>query len=374
MLEKFQEWFEKRHQYAQDWKARNGSKVVGFFCTYAPEEILYAAGALPVRILGSNEPQDVTEPHIFSMFCPFSRDCLAQGLKGRFHYLDGIVEAQCCLHLRQAFWSWKRHIPVNYNYYLPMPHFVQSPRAKPFHTAELAEFKRSVEEWMGKAITSDDLDHAIEVYNTNRRLMKQVYELRRGDDPPLTGVEALYITLSSLCVDKEEHNRELVKLLEVLPDRKLDRETGIRSMIITSEVYNTEFMAMVESLGATFVVDEHCCGTRYFWDEVVPNQDRLGAIAARYVHRVPCPTKDWPQRNRFKQIDKLADDYNVQAVFLAQQKFCDPHENDIPALRKLFQKKNIPTIFLEFDVTVPVGQFRTRVEAFFEMIQGEELF
>ena len=70
---------------------RTGGKVIGYFCTYVPEEILHAAGVLPVRILGSHEPQDVTEPHIFGMYCPFCRDCLAQGLQGRYDYLDGIM-------------------------------------------------------------------------------------------------------------------------------------------------------------------------------------------------------------------------------------------------------------------------------------------
>ena len=86
MMEKFKEWYEQRHTYAKEWKKKTGGKVAGYFCTYVPEEILYAADVLPVRILGSHEPQDVTEPHIFGMFCPFCRDCLAQGLQGRYDY------------------------------------------------------------------------------------------------------------------------------------------------------------------------------------------------------------------------------------------------------------------------------------------------
>ena len=127
MLEMFKEWYEARHEYAKEWKKKNPKgKVMGYFCTYVPEEILYAADILPVRILGSHEPQDVTEPHIFGMYCPFCRDCLAQGLKGRYDYLDGVMIAQSCLHIRQAFTSWQLHIPTAYSYYLPMPHNVQS--------------------------------------------------------------------------------------------------------------------------------------------------------------------------------------------------------------------------------------------------------
>jgi len=73
----FRNWRLGRAEYARQWKQRTGGKVIGYFCTYAPEELMYAAGILPVRILGSHEVQDVTESHIFGMFCPFCRDCLA---------------------------------------------------------------------------------------------------------------------------------------------------------------------------------------------------------------------------------------------------------------------------------------------------------
>ena len=229
MLEKFGRWSEARHEYARHWKTTTGGKVVGYFCTYVPEEIIYAAGILPVRILGTHEPEDVTAPHIISMYCPFCRDCLAQGLKGKYDYLDGIVIAQSCMHIRQTFHSWRMHIPVDYSYYINMPHHVQSPRAKPYLAGELAEFKKSLEDWTGKLISEDDLDQAIDTYNTNRRLMKQVYELRQATNPPLTGLEAMQMVVSSQLTDKKEHSQALVEILEKLPARKLGAIPGYDS-------------------------------------------------------------------------------------------------------------------------------------------------
>ena len=93
------------------------------------------------------------------------------------------------------------------------------------------------------------------------------------------------------------------------------------------------------------------------------------AIASRYIDRPACPSKDWPERTRLPHILKLAQDFNVQGALLIQQKFCDPHELDIPNIRQHLEQNGIPTYFLEFDVTVPVGQFKTRVEAFLETFQ-----
>jgi len=374
MMEKFKEWYQKRHEYAQEWKNKTGGKVVGYFCTYVPEEILYAAGVLPVRILGSHEPQDVTEPHIFGMYCPFCRDCLAQGLKGRYDYLNGIMIAQSCLHIRQTFTSWKLHIPIDFSYYLPMPNNVQSKRALPYLTGELRALKEALEKWTGKAITDEDLNRGIEIMNKSRKLTRDLYELRKQPNPVLTGLEAMYAVVASQMVDKKDYNETLQGILEKLPQRPVEKDSKIRLMILGSEDDDTEFLQMVESLGAIFVVDDHCTGSRYFWNEVTPNQNPLEAIASRYVERVPCPSKDWPERTRMEHIKKLAQDWEVQGAIVIQQKFCDPHELDIPATIESLKQIGIPAQFLEFDVTVPVGQFKTRVEAFLEMLREEDLY
>jgi len=371
----FREWIDNRHQYAKAWKETTGNRVIGYFCTYVPEEILYAADILPVRVLGSHEPPTVTEPYIFAMYCHFCRDCLAQGLKGKFDYLDGIIEGQSCLHLRQAFNAWRLHIPIDYAYYIYVPHGIQTRSAIPYFTKELDKFKQSLEKWTGKNITNQALDRGIEILNRNRELMRKITEYRKVNPPKLTGLEAMEMTLSSQMVDKTEHNKLLEQLLQELPNRKLNRESNLRLMIIGSEDDDRVFMKNVENLGATFVVDEHCTGTRYYWDNVKPQEDRLKAIAARYVNRVPCPSKDWPELTRIQHAVSLAKEYSVKGALIIQNKFCDPHGVEIPPLKEALAQIGVQTYPLEFDVTVPWGQFRTRVEAFLETLTGlEELF
>ncbi len=370
-FDQFKKVFETHHDYARDWKKKTGGKVFGYLCSYVPEEILYAADILPVRVLGSHEPQDVTEPHIYTMFCPFSRDVLAQGLQGRYNYLDGLVYAHSCLHMRQAFAAWTKHAPVKYNRYIFVPSKIQSPRAVTMLTKEIVDFKKSIEDFTGKKITDAALDKAIDVYNTNRRLMKQIYEMRKGEQPLLSGREAAYMVTAGLYMDKAEHNKLLEKTLKELPKRKDLPQPGTRLMIISSILDSIEFIELTESLNALVVIDDVCNGTRYFWNQVEPQKDRLAAIASRYINRPPCPAKDWEKRNRYPYIMGLAKEYNVQGAIVVQQKFCDPHEFDIPPIMNMLKDNGIPSIFLEFDITVPLGQFRTRVEAFLEMLQLE---
>lgn len=373
-VKRFHEIRQNRHEYAKEWKKRTGGKVLGYFCTYVPEELINAAGVLPVRILGSHEPEDLTEPHIYKMYCPFCRDCLAQGLRGRYDYLDGIMIAHSCTHIRQAYSSWTIHLPTKFQYYFSMPAKVQAPLAKPFLVSELKAFKEALEKWTGEKITDAKIDESIDIYNTNRKLMTDVYELRKNTIPPISGTQSMEMVVSSQMMDKKEHNELLKQALTELKQKKDGVEPSARLIIIGSEDDDTEFLEMVESLGASIVVDDHCTGSRYFWTEVKLKGDRLEALAERYLNRPPCPQKDWEERRRWPHIEKLIDDWRVQGALLIQQKFCDPHEFDIPYLNKMLkEKKNMPTLFLEFDVLVPLGQFRTRVEAFLEIIQQASL-
>ena len=369
-MEKFPQWFEKRHDYAKEWKKRTGGKVMGCLCTYVPEELLYAANILPVRVFGEHEAPTAAEPYMFSgLYCPHSRCCLAEGLKGSYDYLDGILIPQCCLAERPLFWAWVKYRPVDYHYYLMMNHGVRTEGRYKYLARELVAFKESIENWIGKTISDEDLDRGIEIMNTNRSLMRQAWEFRKRDVPPLTDLEALGISLSEQVVDKREHSQALRELLQELPQRKLNRETGTRLMIVGSEHDDREFIQMVEedlTLPATFVIEEECTGSRYFWNNVVPQEDRLMAIGARYIDRVPCPGKDWPERLRFSHTLNLAKEWNIEGAIVMQQKLCEPHELDIPDLRKFLEDNGYPTYFLEFDVTVPAGQFKTRVEAFME--------
>ena len=198
--------------------------------------------------------------------------------------------------------------------------------------------------------------------------MRQIYELRKSNNPPVSGEESMYMVIASQCMDKAEQNRILQ---EVLAERRGQEgpAAGTRLMLIGSEDDDTEFVRMAESMGASIVTDDHCTGTRYFWGEAPAAESPLASLADRYLQKVPCPEKDFDGRVRWQHIFRLIEEYRVEGALLIQQKFCDPHEFDIPVLTKVLQQeKGIPCLFLEFDVTVPAGQFRTRLEAFLEML------
>jgi len=366
VIDRFREIVENRHKYAQEWKKKTGKKVLGYFCTYMPEEIVYAAGILPVRVMGGREPAAPADRYIPSMYCPFCHDCLTQGLKGRYDYLDGLVHTHGCMHIYQTFFSWQKAKPVPFSYSIYLPYNLQSPPAKDCLIEEFRQYKHALEEWTGETIARTALNEAIEIYNTNRRLMKEIWEMRKEDNPPISGAEAMEIVLSGIYMDKKEHNQLLKELLKELLDRTAANESKVRLMLIGSENDDTDLIRLTESLGGIVVIDDHCNGTRYFWTEVVPEEDPIIALANKCVNKPSCPVTGLEGDSRFEHILKLAKDYNIQGAMLVQQSFCDTHEYDLAIIKQLLEKNNINTLWLELNVTTPVGQFQTRIEAFLE--------
>lgn len=367
MIKAFEDLVLNRHNYAVKWK-NMGKKVFGYFCTYVPEEIIHAAGIIPVRIMGGFDDITLADAHLPSYVCSFARSCYDQGLKGIYNYLDGVVFPCTCDTIIGLYSIWKADIKTPYIGFVD-PLCAKTETAKKYFREEVARFKDSLENFLGKEISDTSLKNSIEVYNENRRLLKEVYELRKSSHPPISGVEALDIARSSMLSPKEEHNHLLKNLLDKISEREHLPKPGARILISGSAIYDTEILKMIESSGGIIVADDLCTGTRYFWDLANTNASPLDAIADRYYERIPCPC-NYPPERRLKHILSLIKDYNVEAVIFTLQKFCDPHLFDHPFIEEKLKDAEIPTLLVETEhMTSPLGPLKTRVEAFLETIQ-----
>lgn len=363
---------EDRRAYAREWKARTGQPVVGYLCTYSPEEVLYAAGVLPVRILGSRKQHDETQCYIYSMFCPYCQDTFASGLRGEYDYLDGIIHTFCCIHIRQTYDSWVRHLHPGFSQYLYMPNHLSAAGVRDQCHREMKKHRQAVEEWLGISITNEALEQALDIYDCNRRLLRQIYEHRKADPPPLNGVEAMLLVQSAQLMDKAEHNELLRVVVDQLPRRSVGESRGPRLMYMSSECDDFGLIKFIEDLGAEVVIDENCVGTRYFWNESQIGNDPLRRISDWYIDKPLCPVKNMMledmEEKRLPFLRGLIEEYGVQGAIYGKMRFCDPHEYDIPHIESMLKEMGIPMLNLEIDIINPPGQFRTRIEAFLETL------
>ena len=77
------------YEAARSWKQTGNKPVMAYFCSYTPEEILYAAGVFPLRIFGTSTHISHADAHLQSYSCSLVR--VEDALSGQLSFLDGVV-------------------------------------------------------------------------------------------------------------------------------------------------------------------------------------------------------------------------------------------------------------------------------------------
>ena len=348
-----------------------GKKVFGWLCTYVPEEILHAAGILPVRITGYGQETDLDDgsAYLYINNCSFSRSCLQMGLRGEYDYLDGIVAGSTCDGARRLFDLWQHYLPIPFHFILSVPR-KYTERAHILYHEQVLKLKEDLEKHLGIRITDAALVESVSVYNKSRELLKQLYQLRRLEKPPVTGAETMEVLNASQRMPKEQFNEYLEELLDELIGKEGTHNTRSRLMVTGSVMNNPDFIRSIEDLGGLVVTDELCTSTRY-WSDPVVLDDRpvTEAIARRYLNNFPC-ARMVPSDERFNRILQLAKDYNVDGMISQIIRYCVPYAHDLPLLTGRLKKAGIPTLALDVEYgTSGSGQISTRVQAFLEMLE-----
>jgi len=377
IIERFRSITGNPQEYAQSLKAK-GQLLAGYMCTHVPEEMLYAAGIIPVRILSSHESQAMTRSYIHETYCSFSHDCAYQGLAHHYDFLDLIVTSSSCIHMGEAFNVWVRFAGFQgKSFLLPYPHIIETKPAAAFMKQSYEEFKQFLETFVKRSLTDEEIEGAIKVCNQTRRLLKQLWGFLRRENPPITGPDVAAVTLASQLMDKQECNPMLEQLVRGLEAEPGKGAPGVRLMVSGGACDDLGIFDLLEHLDykASLIFVDSCTATRYFWFEVPEGRpDKLQAIAEGYISRIPCPAKDnvpgTGEKKRFRFIQEFIEEYKPDGVVFLYQRFCSPQPMDVVALRPILDKLGIPSTDFELDTTVPVSQFRTQLEAFIETIKG----
>ncbi len=358
------------NKFIKRWR-KKGKPILGYACSYTPEEIIFAAEILPIRILGTLEPPKSADVYLPVNVCSFAKSCVSEALKGEYSLLDGYVTSNCCDSQNKIYDFWRNLTPVPKTYFINTPHSTTE-NALGFFCKELERFKDWITKNFETEITQENLKYAIETFNENRRLLKQVYDLRRRHPPLLSGSETLEIVLSSMIIPKDEHNKLLHGLLAQIDNCEHQEKDCARLLVSGSIMGSPKLLGLIESVGGCIVADDLCTGSRYFWTLVEEDTDPMMAIARRYLHKIPCPFLH-SSEERFEHVSEMVKLFDVEGVIILSLKFCDVHSFDAPLLaEELRTTEGLPVLPLEWEHSLSgIAQLKTRVEAFIEMLEEE---
>jgi benzoyl-CoA reductase/2-hydroxyglutaryl-CoA dehydratase subunit BcrC/BadD/HgdB len=357
--------------FVKDWKAR-GKRVIGYVGPGVPEEMIHAAKMLPLRVSGDNEPvpTDKVDAYLMPNVTTFARSVFQTVLDGKWDFLDGVVSSitnEASRRMDDNWLAYKRR-PYMDALYLPLK---QTEHAVDMYLADLEDWRNRISEFRGARIVDRDLRRSIEIYNRGRELMQKLYELRKGECPPVTGAETLEVVKAATRLPREQFNELLEQLLDEITRTGRKIKKGKRLMIVGSALENSTWIDTIEDLDAVVVTDELDAGTRYFWGTVDTSLPPMEALARYYISGRPPGARIWPAGKRFEHIFNMAEQYKVDGVISEILRNDAEYGHDKLFLDKEMGQRGIPIIELDVEYGESgSGQMRTRVEAFLEMMQN----
>jgi len=355
----------------REWKEQGG-KVIGYFCAYGPEEIITAAGFLPFRMraMGSTGTE-LADTYLSSINCSFTRHCFNIGLRGDYDFIDGAIWLNTCDHVRRIYDNWKRKVDTPFVRIMSLPKKTGEPQVE-WYRDEMVNLKEALEEHFGVEISDERLWEAIRNHNETRRLQRQLYELRKGENPPITGAETLAVMVASTAMPKDRYNQLLRELLDEISQSDGHADYRARLMIVGGILDDPGYIKVIEEQGGLVVTDLLCFGTKMMWKEVDEGaSDPLTALAQHYIAERPsCPRMfgDYPRRAGF--VRDMIQEFKVDGIIGERMIFCDQWSVEHYMLAKEFKPEGIPYLQLDREYLLAgIGQLRTRVQAFLETIR-----
>ncbi len=371
ILNEFKETAANSLDYLRDWKSRTGKKILGYFCTNTPEEIIHAAGFLPVRILSAPTTVALAAKHLQSYSCSLVQSSLEAALRGDLNFLDGTVFPHTCDSIQRLSDIWSENIRFSFHWDVVLPVKLHTQSARTYLIQELARFRKGLEEFAGHPIADEDLKKSISLFNQNRALLREIYRLRIADPGRFTAGEILSIVQCATFMPKEEFNPKLKLLMEAPGSPKQAVDHKLRLFIAGSVCNHAQIFELFDNSGASVVGDDLCTGWRYFSEDAAANGSPVEALAGRLIRRVPCPCKHNPELDRGDDLLQRVEEARAQGVVFLLLKFCDPHAFDYPYLKDRLAARKIPSLLLEIEPgSMPLGALDTRLKAFIETLGG----
>jgi benzoyl-CoA reductase subunit C len=347
--------------------ASKGRKLIGYFCTYTPVEMIHAAGFVPVRILGGSTKIERAATLTPTFICPYMRQALEKALRGDYGFLTGVVQGYTCDVACGLINIWELNIPGEIYHALPLP-YRDSPEARTFLRAALGELAEELN-GIGGRLTDETLSASLDLYEDIRGLALKLYEQRFQGRLPLSAPELLTVVQAGLVTPPEDYLPMLESLAAAVAEAPAVDSGGVPVVVSGSVIDEPRVLEILEASGGRVVGDDLCTGWRGFSPASGQGADPVDRLMDRHFARLPCPARMKAQ-DRAPILVSLVNRSGARGVVFFLQKFCTPHLADLPVVLGALQAEGVRGLVVEMEETgFHEGQLRTRLETFLEMLR-----
>ena len=359
-----------------------GKYAIGYTCYHMPEVLLNVDNCFSTRMRAPRTGSiDISTYYMSNYTCEFARALLERGIEGGYGYLDAVAGVDACSAMNRCY----EHLEVlNCN---QKPHFFVTHTDVPYkvesyNVDQVASQMRLrvldvMHEKLGTDVSDAAIIKAVQEHNKLCRVITEIGNYRKLDNPPITGYEFHVICLVSYCCPTSKILPLLEETLKEIKKRKVDPKPWYRARVavVGSEIDDLDFTRLLEEAGAMVVADRYCYGSFPGREEIKLNDDEdvVKQIARHYMMTSECPRYMAEEKiqQRRATADRLAKEFKADGIIYEQMKYCDFWAFERPlASHILTEEYGWPTLSIDRSYNVRnSGQLRTRFQAFVEALE-----
>ncbi len=373
LLNQFKEASEHPHRQIEAYKAQ-GKKVIGVLPYYAPEELVIAAGMVPMGIWGSNKKTIAqAKEYCATFYCTIAQLALEMLLDGTLDMLDGLITPTICDTLR----------PMSQNFrvamegklpciFLAHPQYRRPTFGLQFTMDQYQHVKSELEKIAGTTITDEALREAIKVMNRSRKARREFVKLAGQHPEAVSAVNRSAVLRSAWFMEKADHTEKLEQLNAELAALPASDWKGCK--VVTSGIIcdNPNLLQIFDDNKIAIVADDVAQESRPIRVDAAETGDPMMALAQQFADQdydVLLYDEKSSENRRGEFVAKMVKDSGAQGLVLFMQQFCDPEEMEYPYLKKALDDAGIPHIKLGVDQQMrDFGQASTAIQAFADVL------
>jgi benzoyl-CoA reductase/2-hydroxyglutaryl-CoA dehydratase subunit BcrC/BadD/HgdB len=310
------------------------------------------------------------------VICPFARAQIGERLLKNPYYsmIDMLVAPTTCQHLKKTaeIWEYQGGLEI---FKLGVPHQHVNDYELQYFTDRLRALRDRLQVLTGNQITDKQISEAIDLYNKMRGLFRNISVLRANLPSPVSSLDFVELNHASFFADPVFMVDVLESVYQDLKHRSPTAENDRpRLLLIAPNIGYGDYkvLELVAAAGGDIVIEEVCEGVRDYWHRIEPTGDLFESLARGYlIEKLPCAFMRNSTRQRLDFALKLIKDFNVTGVIWYELMCCETYDEEAYFFAHEMSERNISTLILESDYgAADVGQLKTRIEAFIEILKG----
>ncbi|MDD5938256.1 MAG: 2-hydroxyacyl-CoA dehydratase family protein [Clostridiales bacterium] len=351
------------------WQKETGGRAVGVMPVYCPEEIIHAAGCLPVGMWGAQKKQiSKARTYLPPFACSVMQSVMELELEGAYDDLAAVVFSVPCDTLKCMSQKWHGKAPI-ITFTHPQNRKAAQSAANVFCREEYAILKAKLEDLLDVRISSAALKNSIAVYNANRQACRAFCDAAARHPELISPADRHAVIKARWFMEKSQHTALVQELNAALDAAPVVPFSGKKVILTGILAEPAEVLDIFAENGFAVVADDLAQESRNFRQDVPEDDDPLMALAKAWTALDGCSLAVDPDKPRGKMLVDEVKRTGADAVIVCMMKFCDPEEFDYPILLEEFEAAGVRNLFLEIDQeTTSFEQARTRIQTFAEIL------